>query len=286
MECRLLDDFYEVPRPKVNLEKIDTYREIPSKVVPQMSGDDFEQYITEWLYTANPGKIYHTGKSHDKGIDHIIQRKDDELEYIQCKREKTPSYNFPAEVLKVLNNIRRGDVPMPVRYKFVAINGVPSQWYEFLQKGKMKDSLLKKYRESSFFEKEDYEGFENWMIGTDLPEIELIDMNQVYNEHLNGPYGFLRFGNEIGLKRKEPPRENENEMHYVEEILKAYSEHRGKPISVDDLKDDEELKEDLDRQKSSFYSAESLRITVDEYLMAEKEFEKLKDEIYEGIIES
>lgn len=275
----------ETLRPKIKLDKLDSYGELPSKAVKDMSGDDFEQYITEWLYTVYQGKKYHTGKKGDGGVDHIILTENDELEYIQCKREKGVSGEFTEEIVKTLNNVRRGLFPMPKRYRYVATNGVPSKWAGFLEQGNMKEKLLMWYKNQDLYEKEAYEGFEEWMKDRELPEIDLVDINRVYTEHLKGPYGFLRFGNEIGIERKESSRENENGMHYIREILKAYSEHLGKHIDIEDLKDEKRLAEDLDRQKSSYYSAEGLRITANEYL-EEEEFGKLKEEIYDGIIEN
>lgn len=86
-----------------------------------------------------------------------------------------------------------------------------------------------------------------------------------------------------------PDEPEEREMPYVLELYKAYGEKTGNVyIRPEDLKDEPSLKRDFDRQRASYYQAETIRREMRDTLRVDDEsnFSDFKDEVYDGVIDT
>jgi hypothetical protein len=77
------------------------------------------------------------------------------------------------------------------------------------------------------------------------------------------------------------------EIPYVAQLLRAYGDHLGRPVSVvQDLDEDAVLRGHFARQREAFFRAESLREFERDTLFDESGFGELKDEIYRGVVDT
>lgn len=90
------------------------------------------------------------------------------------------------------------------------------------------------------------------------------------------------------LHLKVPSEVDQSEERYVRALLDAYGEHEGVPdLDLEGLKQFPKHGEHLKRQRQDYYAAEAIRRgTRDIYTEDDPDqFEELKDEIYEGVID-
>lgn len=92
----------------------------------------------------------------------------------------------------------------------------------------------------------------------------------------------------IPLHLEAPAEVDCSEERYVRALLDAYGEHEGlESLSIEELKRYPKHEEHLGRQRQDYYAAEAVRRgTRDIYTEDDPDqFEELKDEIYEGVID-
>lgn len=80
-----------------------------------------------------------------------------------------------------------------------------------------------------------------------------------------------------------------HEMKYVSELYKAYHEKTGNVyMRPEDLLDEPKLKRDFDRQRESYYKAETIRRELRDTLQIceESDFALIKDEVFDGVIDT
>ena len=91
------------------------------------------------------------------------------------------------------------------------------------------------------------------------------------------------------LKRIMPPKNpSPSEATYISQLYAAYGDAEGLPsFSEKDLASSEKYKNNLNRQRESYYAAESVRRGSQDLQIVNKEnlFNSLKDETYDGIID-
>jgi hypothetical protein len=86
-----------------------------------------------------------------------------------------------------------------------------------------------------------------------------------------------------------PSTPESHEMKYVSELYRAYHEKTGNVyVRPEDLKDEPRLKRDFDRQRESYYKAETIRRELRDTLQIceEADFETVKDEVFDGVIDT
>ena len=86
-----------------------------------------------------------------------------------------------------------------------------------------------------------------------------------------------------------PDEPEDYEMPYVSELYRAYGEKTGNTyIRPEDLEDEPALKRDFDRQRTSYYQAETIRREMRDTLKVDEEsnFSDFKDEVYDGVIDT
>jgi hypothetical protein len=128
-----------------------------------------------------------------------------------------------------------------------------------------------------FFEATDFSRFKS---------VELLDALAV---HSRTPYHSARFATTLKARpAHEPPPEDvaEHETRYLEQLLAVYCErHPDRDFDVTTLAADAKVGHHFQRQRISFYKAESLRVYAREQVPPGT-FEKLQDDIYSGVIDT
>lgn len=299
------------PKPKGNGNL--TNREIlfgqPIPVIDRlkvMSEDDFENLTLEWIdgfLIKNYELVEKFGGAGDKGRDVVahIDTKSGIWENYQCKHYDHPL--MPNEVYIELGKIIYysfiGDYNPPCKYYFVTPQGVGAKLSDLLRNNHvLKQELLNNWNDKC---KNDitktneipldsaltaYIDSFDFTIFSYIPPLNLI------NQHRETVYHAARFGGGLTKKRPEPKAPTvdigSNEIRYVEQLFEAYSD-----LKKDKIKDIAELKsnypqlfEHFNRQRISFYSAESLNeFSRDVLPLDSKAFERLKEEIYNAVID-
>lgn len=273
----------------------------PAQRIAFYSPDDWEHFIREWAIALRPSyiQIKRLGGSNDKGADVAGFKTDEGFEghwdCFQGKHYAKPlgwSDAFP-EMLKVFAGTVNGHYRLPDLYAFLAPKGCGTGFNRLLSKptelgqefmtelGKPKgvaarlDASLRD-RVRSLAEVTDFAMFKS---------VELVD---AIATHRTTAYHVARFGGPL------PPRPpaagapaaiGELETRYVGQLMGVYREAQ----SVDDLMPETlhnhpHLAKHFQRQRESFYSAESLRLHARD-AVPPGTFEALQDDVHSGVIE-
>jgi hypothetical protein len=300
----------EVPKPLhvfTNSELIYGKRRPVLQVVKMFSSGEFEEFIQEWVHGYLKGKGVYTsvvglGGSGDMGRD-IIAYVDGEkktADGFQCKhynKALSPS-DIWVEIGKICHYACIGSIPFPRKFYFVSPKDCTPALIGILtgDPNLIKKSLLKNWKRNcekqitqngvpldpallEFISKADFSVF------TFKPILDVI------SEHEQTVYFPPRFGGGLKSRPKILPAPfeiNESESRYVQQLFEAYTDKIKTPVvtkkeHLDSLPN--ELKHFL-RQRNSYYAAESLRIHARDTLPENDEFEKLKKDIYDGVIDT
>lgn len=124
----------------------------------------------------------------------------------------------------------------------------------------------------------------------DFTIIKTYPIAQVIDEYLDTIYGNIRFGGRrLSLPTTLTPTDTveSEEMPYISALLEAYSDELN--IKIDTIKSLEAYSsyfKHLNRQRKDYYSAETIRRFVRDTLTDSQQFDVLKEEIYNGIIDT
>ena len=124
----------------------------------------------------------------------------------------------------------------------------------------------------------------------DFTIVKSYPMAQVIDEYLDTIYGNIRFGGrKLNIPASISPTDviETDEMPYISALLEAYSDELGVQIStIEGLKAYNTYFTNLNRQRKDYYSAETIRRFVRDTLTDSQQFDVLKDEVYDGIIDT
>lgn len=274
----------------------------PIERVSVFSPKQFEDFINEWatscLSTRYIG-VYKIGGAKDKGRDIIAEITANEFDYFQCKHYENaiaPS-DIWVEFGKLCYYTYKMDYPVPQHYYIVAPKDIGPTLLDLINNPKKINGLLVK----------NWDKYCKTEIKTDSSDltaelikyindfnfkiVSLYPMQTILNEYCKTPFFPFRFGG--GLTKKRPKNQNppdvidEHELTYITKIIAAYSDYIKMEIdSVNDLYEKQpQFIADFNRHRERFYSADSLRVFVRETLPDESSFTKLKNEIFDGIID-
>lgn len=279
----------------------------PVKVIKTYDSDEFELFIHEWAYGYLKSNdiyksVFKIGGSGDKGRD-ILAYADDEksiADYYQCKHYDKPlsETNIWVEVGKICYNIYTNQIICPRKYYFIAPRDLTPKLLSLLHsnnKKEFKEKLFEKWKKNcensitiskkvvldqtlkDFILKMDFNIFDT------KPILEIID------QHSKTKWAAPRFGG--GLRKRPlapeaPSGIDSGENIYVEELMEAYRERTKKDISSpSELGSYSDEQEHFKHQRNAYYSTEALRVYARESLPPEyDDFEKFKDDIYNGVI--
>lgn len=294
--------FSEIDKPKIDIELYGTDTNIaPIDKVHIMDEDSFEQFTSEWLYGCKKDKyssIKWIGGAGDKGRDIIAYYKDNSVDYYQCKHYNlslVPS-NYYSELGKLCYYTYKKEIPIPKNYYIIASNDVGPKLQDYIDNpSKLLSSLFANwdtYCKTKITKTAEIvldKPLKAYIKSLDLTIIKTYPIAKVVDEYLDTIYGNIRFG---GRRLKLPatltPSDliEPNEMAYISALLAAYSEELNTQIeNTEFLKAYDSYFKHLNRQRKDYYSAETIRRFVRDTLTDSKQFDALKEEIYNGIID-
>ena len=277
----------------------------PLKLLQIIDDKEFEEIVHEWAYGYLKKKYERVcllGGVGDKGRDiaAYYDYKKGIWENYQCKHysNQLKKSDIWLEIGKFCYNCYTGQFSVPKKYYFVSPMGVGTQVHDLLKDSVLIRNELKKnwkgYCKDKITASKSINldaSFESYLNGFNFEIFDYIEPLNFIEQLKETSYFKSRFG---GLTKPRPlskdmPLEVQTfESVYIKKILEAYSEHLSKSVeNTQKLEFHPELKKDFERQRASFFSAESLKeFSRDIYDSDLKHFENLKDEIYNGIIDT
>lgn len=291
-----------VEKPRIDIALYGTDSNIPAiDKVHMMDEDSFELFTQEWLYGSKRmeyDSISRIGGAGDKGRDIIAKQITGAVDYFQCKHYNAPL--MPSEYYQELGKLcyytYTKEITMPRRYYIIASQDIgPSLAGLLADHNELKKALISNW--GNYCEKTITKSSAIKLEGQFLTHVEEFDFSivehypiaKVIDEHLQTIYGNIRFGGQK-LQRPEelvPPSEIDlNELTYIKALLEAYSDEL--KINLDTVKALEAYEsffQHFSRQRKDYYKAETIRRFVRDTLTDAKEFDILKSDIYDGIID-
>lgn len=265
--------FIQLDKPHIDIELYGTDTNIaPIDKVHIMDEDSFEQFTLEWLFGCKKSKyssIKRIGGAGDKGRDVVGYYSDGTVDYYQCKHYNTglAPTNYYLELGKLCYYTYKKEIPIPKEYFIIASNDVGSSLQDLIDKS-----------------------FLDYIRSFDFTIIKTYPIAQVIDEYLDTIYGNIRFGGRrLSLPTTLTPTDTveSEEMPYISALLEAYSDELN--IKIDTIKSLEAYSsyfKHLNRQRKDYYSAETIRRFVRDTLTDSQQFDVLKEEIYNGIIDT
>ena len=272
----------------------------------QRSGPSkFEEIVHEWVWGCRHDryeKVVFLGGPHDKGRD-IAGYKDYKQgiwDGYQCKNYKdklTPSDIWP-EIGKLCYNSFRDEITIPENYFFISPFGVSSAANDLIRNpNKLKEGLISNWDVSC--KNHIVHGntiilggpLKNYIDDFNFNIFDYIEPLDFIAEYSKTKYFTRRFGILIVSRPAPSPTPVELQEHeavYIRKILDAYEDHLNTHIdSYKKLTQYPNLKKDFERQRNYFFHAESLKeFSRDISDPKIDNFENLKEEIYDGIIDT
>lgn len=253
-----------------------------TNIVASYSGEEFENFILEWLkYCRNKinentviGRIGGTG---DNGID-IYENTNGVVSYYQCKRYDSAltQPQFIEIIIKVLWHCFKSDIEKPEKLYVIAFKGVNGKVLPLLAKNH--ENELKKYVIKGTTKallnlkiSDDPKPFILYLKKiTDFGFVKKIDLDDIVTEYCVSPYKGLRFitTSSSEIKRKLVKEENYEENSFYKQLSNIVTKNKNKVLL---------------RAKEQYYSALCLEET-DKYLFGDNgEFIKLEKEVSSNI---
>lgn len=294
---------YPIEKPKIDIRSISLdYSIAPRNRVEIFSPDDFEQFITEWLYGCKQNEyeqVIRLGASGDKGRDVVAHALDGGVDYYQCKHYTSslaPS-NYWLEFGKLCYYTFMNEYPIPTNYYIIASNGLGNDLQELVDNPKNINNKLVEnwvtYCEGKIIKRKPtkLEGiFKVYVEKFDFSIVKTYSIDRVIHEHLNTKYGVFRFG---GIYIERPvvlsvPTQIENqELDYIRALFEAYSDYLKCIVSEEShIKDNLLCYKDFNLQRKRYFSAESIKRFVRDTFTSVDEFAVLEDEVFAGVIDT
>lgn len=295
-------DTSAIEKPKIDIELCGTDTNIsPINKIKIMEENEFEQFTLEWIYGCKSSlyaSVFRIGGAGDKGRDVIGYYEDGTVDYYQCKHYKAPlaPSNYYLELGKLCYYTYKKEIAVPQNYYIVASNDVgpalmklienPTQipveiinnWDSYCKNGITKTEAI-----------DLDDAFTAYIKAFDFSIVSTYPMSKIIDEHIHTVYGSIRFGGEsVHIGEVLAPEDcfEKDEMKYITALLEAYSDELGVHIdTVEALKAYSKFFAHFGRQRKDYYSAETIRRFVRDTLTDGKQFDVLKTEIYDGIID-
>lgn len=295
-------EFTNLERPHIDINLCETNLNIqPIDIVSLMNGEEFEKFVVEWLYGFKQKEYFSIkkmGSSGDKGRDIIAYNNDKTVDYYQCKHynEVLSPSNYYLELGKLCYYTYKKDIPIPKTYYIIASNDIGPSLQDMIDNPKI--LLLKlvenwdRYCKNKIIINKEIildDNLRKYIDEFDFSIVQSYPIAKIVDEHLKTVYGGLRFGGpSIVPPTKIIPKDDidSEEMIYIEALLEAYSDKlKIKIETVENLKKYDRYYIHLKRQRKDYYQAETIRRFVRDILTDFKEFDTLKEEVYDGIID-
>lgn len=285
------------PPPEFELTALDVEKGEPVHPLDRlqiMSPDAWEVFTLEFVsYLGNDYEsVTRCAGAGDKGRD-VIAKFSSGWDNYQCKhyKDKLSIADVVAELGKLVYYTWRGDYTLPREYRFVSPKGCSSHCIDMLaKKARIKAEIIKRWDKVCKDKITKTESIPlqgallDYLNSLDFSFVDEMSSQELIDKHARTPYHTTRFGS-YHLKRP-PARKPEsgladNEKVYVDALLSAFSDADGAEYSFSSVMDTE-YKDDMERARINFYSAESLEMFSRDAFPTDC-YEKLKSECHEGV---
>ena len=294
--------FESLSKPKIDIENFAMGVNIPPiNQVKMMDEDSFEHFTVEWLYSCKKNRyasIKKIGGAGDRGRDVIGYYNNETVDYYQCKHYASAlkPTDYYIELGKLCYFTFSKEYAIPKNYYIVASNDIGPKLNKLIENPDELRRELKRnwncYCKNAITKTKEIvlNGvFERYVDSFDFSIIHHCPIQSVIDDHIRTIYGKIRFGGvsaKIPDKIVPPKTLHSDELIYVTELLKAYVEALGiDELSIDILEKYSKYNQNFERQRKDYYSAETIRRFVRDVFTDSKQFEVLKDETFDGIIE-
>lgn len=273
----------------------------PAQRIAFYSPEEWEHFIREWATALRPRyvQIKRLGGSNDKGADVAAFKTSRGFEggwdCFQGKHYAKPlawSDAFP-EMVKVFVGVVEGHYQCPDRYAFLAprgcgtaLNRVLSRPTELREKFLMELDNAKSA--AAGLDVELRKRVRTLAAATDFAMFASIELVDAIETHRTTAYHVARFGGPLPPRpatKGAPEGIHESETRYVAQLMEVYRESRpSDDLTLETLRTQPRLAAHFQRQRESFYSAESLRLHARD-AVPPGTFEALQDDVCSGVIE-
>ncbi|MCF8168308.1 MAG: hypothetical protein K9K38_15270 [Rhodoferax sp.] len=276
----------------------------PQQRLMTYSPDEWEVFVEEWVYYCLAKNYLHVqrfARSGDMGIDVAgfvdAKRLEGIWDNYQCKHydHAIRPGDVWVELGKVIWYSYSGEYTVPRRYYFVSPFGAGTSLGRLLANAtRLREELIAnwdKHVRDAISTKQAVHLDAVLRAYVDAFDFSIFDAKtalQLVDDHRTTPVHAARFGG--GLKPrpasdKPPETVSSVESRYVTQLLGAYGEHTGTPVTDPSALSPAKLKDHFRRQREAFYEAESLRVFARDSVPSGT-FESLLDDIYNGIIDT
>jgi hypothetical protein len=296
----------DLPAPSLRSSEVVSLQAPASRLTPEQhiyfySADDWEEFVKEWASSLDVDyfQVKRLGGSNDRGIDVAGLLTERGLEgpwdCYQCKHYSKPVQKGEAfqEIMKIFAGIIEGSYIPPRRYRILAPRGCsPSLDRLFVRPTELKQAFLQHAASRNSIR--DYgdtlvAAITAHAEDTDFSIFNSEDIVDVLTQHSTTQYHAWRFALPLDTSRDPvhpPDTIDPSEVRYIAQLIDAYRERSGGMIVTrQDIGTDRWYTDHLNRQRFSFYSAESLRLFARDKVPSGT-FESLQEEIYSGVVET
>lgn len=237
--------------------------------IKNLDPSDFESFILEYLMFVNKSidrnsLIAKTGGTNDLGID-IYFENGKRIEYYQCKRYATPLK--PNEVIeicmKIISNEFNKYIKHPSIVHIVSSNGLTQNSLSlFTNKKDLQKKCLEQIKNNFDLQK--------FINNYDFKVFKYENLEEIVHEYMQSEFCTFRFqtSRPITLNRIKPKTPSYNKMTYSKQLSTFLS------------------KELINAANENYYSALSLKYTIENLFNSSSEFDQLKEEIYQSVFET
>ena len=253
------------------------------EVILTYSGEEFENFIFEWLKFCKQQLnektlIYRIGGPGDKGID-IYYQNNNEVVYYQAKQyNKALSLNDVIDIcVKIFYYVSKEEIPMPTKVRIVSSKGINSKQIQtFTNKAQLKAIVVSDFnaslnRMNIKHTDEELAKAIRLLEDIDFSMIENIDVDEIILDYYKSDLGTARFYKDQPFRfRKKIEWGGYDEDKFVLQIKSIYPNIKIQKTVVSDAKND-------------YYSCLCLKET-DKYLFGNNcEFDAAIEEVFQGI---
>ncbi|SDO46222.1 hypothetical protein SAMN04489798_3011 [Pseudomonas arsenicoxydans] len=286
------------PAPEFMLTALDVEKGEPVHPLDRlqiMSADAWEVFTLEFVSYLGKGyeSVTRCAGAGDKGRD-VIAKYAMGWDNYQCKhyKDKLSVANVVAELGKLVYYTWRGDYTLPREYRFVSPKGCSSDCIDMLaKKSRIKAEIIKRWDKAckdkiTKTESIPLEGtLLDYLNALDFSFVDEMSSHELIEKHALTPYHTTRFGSyhlkRPQVRKPESSAVGDNEKVYIDALLDAFSDADGAEYSFDSVMDTE-YKDDFERARINFFSAESLEMFSRDAFPTGC-YEKLKGECHEGV---
>ena len=268
------------------------------------SPDQWESFVQEWAHYClkkTYKQVERFSGAGDMGIDVAgfveAKRLEGVWDNYQCKHYDhalTPGDVWPEFGKIIWYSFKKEYVP-PRRYDFVAPKGAGTSLCKLLSNStKLREELIANWSKkvksaiTSTQEVPLDAALLAYVNAFDFSIFGAKNSLQLVEEHRLTPVHAARFGGGLPLRpaaTTPPTTVSPTESRYVTQLLGAYAEHTGKPVSDPSALTTPALRGHFHRQREAFYHAESLRVFARD-TVPNGTFESLQQDIFDGVIDT